>query len=354
MFELFLKRINRFFMKFQRSRFPQGFSLVLAVRDDDKECSGRGGAASSSSSASCDDPTTTGACQRLKKLRFRVQTALQDGDYWLPTIVPFLCYILLLILTSLLLRACLPQLKDEADNKRDVEQPQEQQELCTLQSDQPPKSEAAVVNAAIADAGKTAVEHELHIERVERRARRYICTFLTLTVFYCVPVLQLILKFRQIVDETGAQDICYHNSLCAHPFWGLSDFNHVYSNVGYVFLGLAFAAVVRYRQTKVRPRPNRGVHLEYGLFYTLAICLVLEGILSAFYHICPNKANFQFGSLKNFEFKNHKILKKISKYEAIFKFMNFTLFENFRHFLHVRFGTTLLHQNLPVPARLTL
>jgi hypothetical protein len=34
--------------------------------------------------------------------------------------------------------------------------------------------------------------------------------------------------------------LCYFNFLCAHPLMVLSDFNHVYSNLGYVLLGLLF------------------------------------------------------------------------------------------------------------------
>ena len=46
---------------------------------------------------------------------------------------------------------------------------------------------------------------------------------------------------------TGDQDICYYNFLCAHPLGVLSDFNHVYSNIGYVLLGLLFIGLVKRR-----------------------------------------------------------------------------------------------------------
>ncbi|VVD06089.1 unnamed protein product [Leptidea sinapis] len=43
-------------------------------------------------------------------------------------------------------------------------------------------------------------------------------------------------------------DLCYFNFLCAHPLMVLSDFNHVYSNLGYVLLGALFLAEVWHRQ----------------------------------------------------------------------------------------------------------
>ncbi|KAA5557000.1 hypothetical protein F3G48_33150, partial [Pseudomonas aeruginosa] len=51
-------------------------------------------------------------------------------------------------------------------------------------------------------------------------------------------------------------DLCYYNFLCAHPLGTLSDFNHVFSNVGYVLLGAVFAGQVRFRQVKSRQRPE--------------------------------------------------------------------------------------------------
>jgi len=44
----------------------------------------------------------------------------------------------------------------------------------------------------------------------------------------------------QVLNQTGNQDLCYYNFLCAHPLGLLSDFNHMFSNVGYIMLGLLF------------------------------------------------------------------------------------------------------------------
>jgi hypothetical protein len=40
---------------------------------------------------------------------------------------------------------------------------------------------------------------------------------------------------------------------------------------------------------------NHGIPQHFGLFYTMGIGLIMEGILSAAYHTCPSYSNFQFG-----------------------------------------------------------
>jgi hypothetical protein len=111
------------------------------------------------------------------------------------------------------------------------------------------------------------------------------------------------------------------------------DFNHIYSNIGYVLFGIFFILLVRLRQTSLRTKLSPGdksqLRLEiaeeaenvgvfrkifpkviqsnceygvlqhFGLYYALGIALILEGVLSAAYHICPNQSNFQFG-MKSF------------------------------------------------------
>ncbi len=39
---------------------------------------------------------------------------------------------------------------------------------------------------------------------------------------------------------------------------------------------------------------RRGIPEQYGIFYAMGGALSMEGILSACYHICPTKVNFQF------------------------------------------------------------
>lgn len=41
---------------------------------------------------------------------------------------------------------------------------------------------------------------------------------------------------------------------------------------------------------------NYGIPQRFDLFYAMGLALVMEGLLSACYHICPNYSNFQFGN----------------------------------------------------------
>jgi len=43
----------------------------------------------------------------------------------------------------------------------------------------------------------------------------------------------------------GNQDLCFYNFQCAVPVSGLYDFNHFFSNIGYVAFGLIFLILVR-------------------------------------------------------------------------------------------------------------
>ncbi len=39
-----------------------------------------------------------------------------------------------------------------------------------------------------------------------------------------------------------------------------------------------------------------GIPQHFGVFYAMGIALVMEGVLSGCYHVCPSYNNFQFGA----------------------------------------------------------
>lgn len=57
----------------------------------------------------------------------------------------------------------------------------------------------------------------------------------------------------QILNDHGNQDICYYNFFCSHGLtigdFKLSDFNHIFSNIGYVFFGLLFM-IITYKRDR--------------------------------------------------------------------------------------------------------
>lgn len=76
----------------------------------------------------------------------------------------------------------------------------------------------------------------------------YLYNVLTVALFYGLPVIQLVVTYQRVLNETGEQDLCYYNFLCAHPVGVINDFNHVFSNSGYVLLGVLFLWITYRRE----------------------------------------------------------------------------------------------------------
>ncbi|KAM5336165.1 SID1 transmembrane family member 1 isoform 2-T2 [Glossophaga mutica] len=137
---------------------------------------------------------------------------------------------------------------------------------------------------------------------VSKKYKIYFWNIITIAVFYALPVIQLVITYQTVVNVTGNQDICYYNFLCAHPLGVLSAFNNILSNVGHVLLGFLFLLIVLRRDILHRRALEAkdlfaieyGIPKHFGLFYAMGIALMMEGVLSACYHICPNYSNFQF------------------------------------------------------------
>lgn len=134
---------------------------------------------------------------------------------------------------------------------------------------------------------------------LRHKSRLYLYYLITIAVFYTLPVVQLVYTYQKTLQETGNQDSCYYNFLCSHPFYGFSDFNHVFSNFAYVLLGLLFILITYVKEQNdlhfTEMKQSYGIPQHYGLFYAMGIALMMEGLLSASYHVCPNHSNFQFG-----------------------------------------------------------
>ncbi|XP_054202946.1 SID1 transmembrane family member 1 isoform X3 [Homo sapiens] len=137
---------------------------------------------------------------------------------------------------------------------------------------------------------------------VSKKYKIYFWNIITIAVFYALPVIQLVITYQTVVNVTGNQDICYYNFLCAHPLGVLSAFNNILSNLGHVLLGFLFLLIVLRRDILHRRALEAkdifaveyGIPKHFGLFYAMGIALMMEGVLSACYHVCPNYSNFQF------------------------------------------------------------
>ncbi|XP_064424793.1 SID1 transmembrane family member 2 isoform X3 [Latimeria chalumnae] len=137
---------------------------------------------------------------------------------------------------------------------------------------------------------------------ISKKYQIYFWNIATIAVFYALPVIQLVITYQTVVNVTGNQDICYYNFLCAHPLGALSAFNNILSNLGYVMLGLLFLLIVFQREILHKRALMRndlcamecGIPKHFGLYYAMGTALMMEGLLSACYHVCPNYTNFQF------------------------------------------------------------
>lgn len=279
-----------------QSMFPTGFYIVFIVKENDEECTG-----------ASDSPASYWRDNRMKSFRFRVIATISYREYVVGALVTLALVAAVALLVTLATVACSCRCSET---------------VTIIESE--PIVQASTSSASAATAGEGEGEapllrddddepeeeqwsrsHPLTVHKLTRappetfarRSDRYFWGALTVAVVYSLPVVQLLFTYQRMVYQTGNQDLCYYNFLCAHPLGFLSDFNHVYSNVAYVLLGLVFMAQVRRRQRTTSGRPqDLGIPQHYGLLYSMGLALVMEGVLSACYHLCPNKMNFQFDS----------------------------------------------------------
>ena len=147
------------------------------------------------------------------------------------------------------------------------------------------------------------------------KSKLYYCILILVGIFYVLPSGQLMVIAQHISDETGSEDICYYNYLCRYSAGWFDDFGHIFSNISYITCGLLFLLITsirrQERQEEMKRRqetnPNQdgtckhfqhflqtGIPEQYGIYYAMGGALILEGILSACYHVCPVDESFQF------------------------------------------------------------
>ncbi|ODM89075.1 SID1 transmembrane family member 1 [Orchesella cincta] len=181
-------------------------------------------------------------------------------------------------------------------------------------------------------------------------------------IFYCIPVCQFALYYFRVSKAIGNYDMCYYNYRCAHAEGPFIDFNHFISNAAYILFGILFLMIVRKHEVqyleveKIKEnersqsansfttdttdenhgeaeavfvgaariseieRQDLGIPANFGLFKALGISLIVEGVLSAAYHLCPNQSTFQFDTcfmyvmavlilVKLYQFRHPRIFK---------------------------------------------
>jgi len=165
-------------------------------------------------------------------------------------------------------------------------------------------------------------EEILHIQPKkvgEVYLKHYWKILLMVATFYAIPSVQFVVVQYNERAKYSDQVYCYYNFKCANTVLGLAAFNNIISNLGYIILGIIYLLFIRTQDKdedlsniqQEPPSPKltaldaeapllesksgpRGLHRDFSLYYCLGWTLVLEGIFSALYHVCPSRINFQF------------------------------------------------------------
>ncbi|XP_063545652.1 SID1 transmembrane family member 1-like [Cydia strobilella] len=290
-----LTMMNKGGITLTQSMFSVGFYVVFIVKQSDEDCTG----ASEMTLKEYNMGT-----ERVKSFRFRIIATISYAEYVVAALVVLAVLMLLLALSALIscfTTKCTEQLVilDEEPAPSTSRGPSDETPLF---EDKIPRSDSFSSDGS--EPRELVLTLPLTVAGLNRRptyarrSDRYFWSALTVAVVYALPVVQLLFMYQRMVFQTGNQDLCYYNFFCAHPLGPLADFNHVYSNIGYVLLGIAFMAQVRVRQVAQRKKQGAelGIPPHHGIFYSMGLALSMEGILSACYHLCPNKMNFQFDS----------------------------------------------------------
>ncbi|XP_071555084.1 SID1 transmembrane family member 1 isoform X1 [Temnothorax nylanderi] len=286
-----------------REAYPLGFFVVLVVKGEDTDCNG----------LSSSNPL------RTKNVTLIVNPTITKRDYVVASasaaaiVLGFcVCYIMAVIVFNI------RETKKLATQEPINEQSQDVNEHVPSPSMNSPKQWDSVeedssldeddidlMEDALSDKDVIRTKVILSVCDLARKeprilrhkSRLYLYYLATVAIFYTLPVVQLAVTYQRVLHTTGNQDMCYYNFLCAHPLGLLSDFNHVFSNFGYVMLGLLFIFIT-YSREHHEPDQEKtkcyGIPQHYGLFYAMGTALIMEGILSASYHVCPSRSNFQF------------------------------------------------------------
>ncbi|VDM32470.1 unnamed protein product [Hydatigera taeniaeformis] len=110
---------------------------------------------------------------------------------------------------------------------------------------------------------RTLFVSDLARKRYSTLDRKYLLYFwylIIISIFYGLPVVQLVMTYQRALHDTGNEDMCYYNFECAHPLGVFTAFNNIISNIGYVMLGLLFLGLTARRDLMHRRAKKFGLH----------------------------------------------------------------------------------------------
>ncbi|PAA53786.1 hypothetical protein BOX15_Mlig027904g1 [Macrostomum lignano] len=126
----------------------------------------------------------------------------------------------------------------------------------------------------------------------------YFLQLFVISVFYCLPAVQLMWVLSNNIYNGGNLDKCFYNYACSVKLrvtynFTIYSFNNVFSNIGYLAAGATFILVCRAKKKRYE-NCRTGVPDCYGLYYACGAAIFMEGVMSATYHLCPSYYNFQY------------------------------------------------------------
>jgi len=133
-----------------------------------------------------------------------------------------------------------------------------------------------------------------------QRSKVYLYLVPLLAIFYLIPSAQMVFMLEQVARETNQK--CYRNYGCSRPWGMFEDVNHIISNLGYIVYGAAFILMV-YLKSWMLPernspdqdhRGNFGLAQQHSIFYTMGFSMIMQGIFSCVFHVCPSNISLQF------------------------------------------------------------
>ncbi|XP_077285102.1 SID1 transmembrane family member 1-like isoform X2 [Arctopsyche grandis] len=324
MFEGFYETVTRRGgITISSSRFPLGFYLVLVVKTSDEVCTGFSQNSSVAQftnffdfeSQPYDVPIVDtrkdSNALRMKNVQILIQPSISYGEYWLATMSALIAIIIVYIifLSGLCFYKFKPFKLEEVDHQDPINNENIVENNLLITSSVVQSNPQSVTNpncnSSIISLGSPESCGKIYLNQlctrnckdIKRQSGLYLWHLITIAIFYGLPVIQLVITYQRVLNNSGNQDLCYYNFLCAHPVGLLSDFNHVFSNFGYVLLGALFIFFTWRKHKQFQDavfEQSYGIPPHHGLFYAMGVALIMEGVLSASYHVCPNHSNFQF------------------------------------------------------------
>ena len=74
----------------------------------------------------------------------------------------------------------------------------------------------------------TKLRNPVKSKSMYKKSRLYLGTIGLMSIFYSLPVIQMVFRFSYQEKISGNEDICFYNDLCKKPLGVITDFNHIF------------------------------------------------------------------------------------------------------------------------------